>query len=52
MTLATKTIASGADYVASLRARNLEVYFMGERIAEPADHPVIKPSINAVAPNL
>src|SRR5450432_2234872 len=46
---AISTIKSGADYVASLRGRNLEVYFLGERIAEPVDHPVIKPSINAVA---
>ncbi|HEY3743446.1 MAG TPA: 4-hydroxyphenylacetate 3-hydroxylase N-terminal domain-containing protein, partial [Bryobacteraceae bacterium] len=44
-----KTIQSGAEYADSLRGRNLEVYFMGERIAEPADHPVIRPSINAVA---
>ncbi|MCX6599828.1 MAG: 4-hydroxybutyryl-CoA dehydratase [Acidobacteria bacterium] len=43
------TISSGAEYIASLRGRNLEVYFMGERIAEPVDHPVIRPSINAVA---
>jgi 4-hydroxybutyryl-CoA dehydratase/vinylacetyl-CoA-Delta-isomerase len=51
MTAATKakTIESGAEYVESLRGRGLEVYFMGERIAEPVDHPVIRPSINAVA---
>lgn len=46
---ATKPIVSGADYVESLRGRGLKVYFMGERIAEPVDHPVIRPSINAVA---
>jgi 4-hydroxybutyryl-CoA dehydratase/vinylacetyl-CoA-Delta-isomerase len=43
------TIRSGAEYIESLRGRNLNVYFMGERIAEPVDHPVIRPSINAVA---
>ena len=43
------TITNGAEYRESLRGRGLEVYFMGERIAEPVDHPVIKPSINAVA---
>ena len=48
-TTITKTITTGAEYIESLRGRNLEVYFMGERIAEPVDHPVIKPSINAVA---
>ncbi len=44
-----KPIVTGADYIASLRARNLRVYFMGERVTEPVDHPVIRPSINAVA---
>lgn len=40
---------TGADYIESLRGRNLRVFFMGERIQEPVDHPVIRPSINAVA---
>lgn len=44
-----KAIVTGQDYVQSLRGRNLRVYFLGERIAEPVDHPVIRPSINAVA---
>ena len=42
-------IRTGEDYIASMRARNLEVYLMGERVAEPVDHPIIRPSINAVA---
>jgi len=42
-------ITSGAHYIESLRGRNLRVFFLGERIAEPVDHPVIRPSINAVA---
>jgi 4-hydroxybutyryl-CoA dehydratase / vinylacetyl-CoA-Delta-isomerase len=42
-------IRSGADYIASLRGRKLNVYLFGERVAEPVDHPVIRPSINAVA---
>lgn len=42
-------IRSGIDYVNSLRGRNLNVYLFGERIAEPVDHPMIRPSINAVA---
>jgi len=47
--IATKAIENGAEYIASLRGRNLKVYFLGDRIAEPVDHPVIRPSINAVA---
>ncbi len=42
-------IVTGNDYIQSLRGRNLRVYFMGERVAEPVDHPVIRPSINALA---
>jgi 4-hydroxybutyryl-CoA dehydratase/vinylacetyl-CoA-Delta-isomerase len=42
-------LRTGADYVASLRGRNLRVFLFGERIAEPVDHPMIRPSINAVA---
>ena len=42
-------IVTGADYIRSLRGRNLNVWFLGERVAEPVDHPVIRPSINAVA---
>jgi 4-hydroxybutyryl-CoA dehydratase/vinylacetyl-CoA-Delta-isomerase len=42
-------ITSGADYIESLRGRNLRVYLFGEKVAEPVDHPMIRPSINAVA---
>lgn len=42
-------ITSGAEYIESLRGRGLRVHFMGQKIAEPVDHPVIRPSINAVA---
>jgi 4-hydroxybutyryl-CoA dehydratase/vinylacetyl-CoA-Delta-isomerase len=42
-------LITGADYIESLRGRNLKVYFMGEQIREPVDHPIIRPSVNAVA---
>ena len=42
-------IRTGADYIDSLRGRDLDVYLFGERVAEPVDHPMIRPSINAVA---
>ena len=42
-------ISSGEDYIASLRGRNLAVHYLGELVTEPVDHPVIRPSINAVA---
>jgi 4-hydroxybutyryl-CoA dehydratase/vinylacetyl-CoA-Delta-isomerase len=42
-------IRSGEEYLESLRGRNLTVYLAGERVEEPLDHPMIRPSINAVA---
>lgn len=45
----TGLIRTGAEYRESLRGRGLRVFFMGERVSEPVDHPVIRPSINAVA---
>ena len=42
-------IRNGADYIESLRGRDLEVWLLGERVDEPVDHPIIRPSINAVA---
>ena len=44
-----RPIVTADDYIASLRGRNLIVFFMGERVPEPVDHPVIFPSINAMA---
>jgi len=42
-------IKTAEDYINSLRGRRMNVYFMGERVVEPVDHPVIRPSINAMA---
>lgn len=42
-------ISTSADYLESLRGRNLTVYLFGKRIEEPVDHPIIRPSINAIA---
>ncbi len=42
-------IRNGAEYIQSLRGRSLKVYLFGEVVKEPVDHPMIRPSINAVA---
>ncbi len=42
-------ISTGAEYLESLRGRGIKVYLFGELVAEPVDHPIIRPSINAVA---
>ena len=44
-----KKIVSGADYIRSITGRDLDVYLFGERVVEPVDHPIMRPSINAVA---
>jgi 4-hydroxybutyryl-CoA dehydratase / vinylacetyl-CoA-Delta-isomerase len=44
-----RKIANGREYIESLRKRGLTVYLFGEKVAEPVDHPMIRPSINAVA---
>ena len=45
----SKPIRSAEDYIASLRGRKLRVFLFGELVDEPVDHPLIRPSINAVA---
>lgn len=37
------------EYIESLRKLKLQVYFMGKKIENPVDHPVIRPSLNSVA---
>ncbi len=44
-----QSIRTGAEYVESLRNRGLKVWLFGELVQEPVDHPMIRPSINAVA---
>ena len=46
---AVRPISSGEEYIDSLRGRRLKVYLFGELVDEPVDHPMIRPSINAVA---
>lgn len=42
-------ITTGEEYISSLRGRNLSIYLFGEEVEEPVDHPMIRPSINAIA---
>ena len=42
-------IRTGEDYINSLRGRDLKVYLFGELVKDPVEHPIIRPSINAVA---
>lgn len=40
---------SGKEYIESLRKLKMKVYMFGEVIENPVDHPIIVPSMNAVA---
>ena len=42
-------IRTGQDYINSLKGRKLTVYLFGEKVQDPVEHPMIRPSINAVA---
>jgi 4-hydroxybutyryl-CoA dehydratase/vinylacetyl-CoA-Delta-isomerase len=44
-----RKIITREDYIESLRRRKLKVFLMGERVDEPVDHPMIRPSVNAMA---
>lgn len=43
------TLKSCDEYIESLRKLKLNVWMFGERISSPVDHPIIMPSMNAVA---
>ncbi len=43
-----KPIRTGADYIESLRSRHVRVYLFGARVDHPVEHPIIRPSINAL----
>ena len=42
-------ILTAEQYRTSLKNRNLKIFFDGELVKEPVDHPIIRPSINAMA---
>lgn len=42
-------LKTGSEYIESLRKLNLNVYMFGEKVPVPVDHPIIRPSMNAVA---
>lgn len=42
-------IETGEQYLDSLRGRELDVRLFGERVSDPVEHPMMRPSANAVA---
>lgn len=41
-------LMTGEQYVESMRKMNLQVYMFGEKIDNPVDHPILRPSLNSV----
>lgn len=42
-------LMTARDYIDSLRERKLNLYLLGEKVEGVVDHPIIRPSINAIA---
>ena len=42
-------IKTKAEYLKSLQGRELKIYMFGELVKDPANHPIIRPSVNSVA---
>jgi aromatic ring hydroxylase len=43
------SLMTGPQYIDSLQQMSPRAYLFGERIENPTDHPMIKPSQNAIA---
>lgn len=41
-------LMTGEEYVESMRRLNLQVYMFGEKIENPVDDPILRPSLNSV----
>jgi 4-hydroxybutyryl-CoA dehydratase/vinylacetyl-CoA-Delta-isomerase len=42
-------LKTGNDYIDSLKGRRLDAYFLGEKVTDPAGHPVIGSSLRSLA---
>ena len=40
---------TGQEYTSSLDGLAREVYLLGERVTDPENHPILRPSLNALA---
>jgi len=45
----TVPLKTATEYVASLRKMNCTAFIMGDRVENTVDHPLVKPSLNAVS---
>ena len=40
---------TGAEFVESLRGLQLQLYVLGDKVDDPTEHPILRPSLNALA---
>lgn len=41
-------LMTGEQYIESMRKLNMQVYMFGEKVDNPVDHPILRPSLNSV----
>ena len=41
-------LMTGEQYIESIRKINMEIYMFGEKVENPVDHPILRPSLNSV----
>lgn len=41
-------LMTGEEYIESIRKLKMEIYMFGEKIENPVDHPILRPSLNSV----
>src|SRR3972149_1154401 len=44
-----KSVKTGAEYIRSLENRRIRVFLGGKMVRDPVNHPIIRPSVNAIA---
>lgn len=42
------TLMTGEQYVESIRKMNMRIYLFGEKVENPVDNPILRPSLNSV----
>lgn len=41
-------LMTGEEYIESIRKMNMEIYMFGEKVENPVDNPILRPSLNSV----
>ncbi len=41
-------LMTGEEYIESIRKINMEIYMFGEKVENPVDNPILRPSLNSV----